>query len=97
MLAPPAETKAPVIEDDVTPAAALDPQVADRRHPRPGRGPGRHARPGRDAGGHAARRRSRPPVPATPSTAGAAATPAADGGAIAPPATGGAPPAAGGG
>ena len=27
VIAPPAETKAPAIEDDVTPAAAMDPQV----------------------------------------------------------------------
>ena len=31
------------------------PAGRDRRHPRPGRGPGRHARPGGDARGHAAR------------------------------------------
>ena len=94
VLAPPAETKAPVIEDDITPAAALDPQVETGGTRAPDAAPVATPVPVETPA-------ITPPaatptaVPATPSTQEPATPPTADGGTVAPPTTGGttAPPA----
>ena len=94
VIAPPAETKAPVIEDDVTPAAAIDPQVETGGTRAPDAAPVATPAPVETPA-------ATPPaatptaVPATPSTREPVTPPTADGGTVAPPVTGGvtAPPA----
>jgi hypothetical protein len=96
VLAPPAETKAPVIEDDVTPAAAVDPQVETGGTRAPDAAPVATPAPVETPA-------ITPPaatptaVPATPATQEPVTPPIADGGTVAPPTAGGitAPPAGG--